>query len=73
VIVTYEEACILLGWDGAILPMDETTQGWLVKWTTDIIDRLGVEGLDSFEGMMLKDVFEGRFPPELLKPGERDA
>ena len=63
----------MLGWDGAILPMDEVTQGWLVKLTTDIIDRLGVEGLDSFEGMMLKDIFEGRFPAESQRPSERDA
>ena len=67
--MTYEEALKLLGYKETIT-VSEATQGWLVAEVQDVIDRRGIGGLKGWEGREIRAIFDGKFPPEPVRPSE---
>ena len=68
--MTYEDALDLIGYGDEKITVSEPTQRWLIECVQDVIDRLGVEGLEGFEGDDIRAIFDGRFPPEPVRPSE---
>jgi len=59
--MTYEEALDLIGYGDEKITVSPPTQRWLIECVQDVIDRLGVEGLDGPEGQQIRDIFDGRY------------
>ena len=68
--MTYEDALDLIGYGDEKITVSEPTQRWLIECVQDVIDRLGVEGLEGFEGDNIRAIFDGRFPPEPVRRSE---
>jgi hypothetical protein len=68
--MTYEQALKLPGCTEP-LSVSEPTRGWLVEMVQEVIDREGVAALDGFEGDEIRAIFDGRFPPKPMRPGEK--
>ena len=68
--MTYDEALDLIGYGDERIIVSEPTQRWLIACVQDVIDRLGVEGLKGHEGDEIRAIFDGRFPPEPVRPSE---
>jgi len=66
----YETACRMLGYTEAF-SVSEPTRRWLVSQVEAVITAEGPEALDGPEGDMIRAIFDGRFPPEPLRPSER--